>query len=466
LTVPEWIYDSIVYQVFPDRFANGDPKSDPPNVQGWGSTPTIWGFQGGDLEGVRQNLSYLQDLGVNTIYFNPIFLATSNHRYNTTDYYKIDPKLGTNKTFIEFLNHAHEQGFRVVLDGVFNHCGRGFFAFNDVLENGEHSAYKDWFHLSRLPPRAYGNNKAIDYLAWWDFPSLPKFNTSYPPVREFIFGVARYWIEQGIDGWRLDVPNEIDDDDFWGEFRRVVKESNPEAFLVGEIWTVDPRWVGSSHFDGLMNYPVRDALLGYFVEHELDSEQFDRDLLKVVDAYPDNHLRAHLLTIGSHDTVRLRTACRGEGKLQRLIHLFQFCFPGVPTIFYGDEIGLEGGEDPDCRKAFDWDPEGWDHATRDFVKDLISLRKRHAPLRYGEFRSLQLKPPGSYGFVRSYAGETLMAVFNSLTEAVTLTFQVDEFGWATGFRIVDQLSQQSYHVGEAGLVIDLAPQSGALLSLE
>ena len=192
---------------------------------------------------------------------NPVFAATSNHRYNTGDYYQIDPKLGTLADFRALIDAAHRNNIRIILDGVFNHCGRGFFAFVDVLENEANSAYKDWFSINHFPLDAYGNGDPPNYAAWWNHRSLPKLNTGNPAVRKYIFDVARYWIEQGADGWRLDVPNEIDDDAFWEEFRHVVKSANRDAYLVGEIWKVNPRWANDTHFDGLMNYPVRDALI-------------------------------------------------------------------------------------------------------------------------------------------------------------------------------------------------------------
>ncbi|HEY5271183.1 MAG TPA: alpha-amylase family glycosyl hydrolase, partial [Anaerolineales bacterium] len=217
---PYWVQDAIFYQIFPDRFANGDPTNDPPNLQKWGSTPTVWGFQGGDLRGIIQHFDYLLDLGITAIYLNPIFAATSTHRYNTSDYYQIDPKLGTLADFRALLDTAHRNDVRLVLDGVFNHVGRGFFAFVDVLENGENSPYKGWFHIKDFPLDAYDGGQPENYLGWWNHKDLPKLNTSNKQVRKYIFDVARYWIEQGIDGWRLDVPNEIDDDGFWAEFRR------------------------------------------------------------------------------------------------------------------------------------------------------------------------------------------------------------------------------------------------------
>ncbi len=417
--VPQWIYDAVIYQIFPDRFANGDPENDPPNVQPWGAPPTLWGFQGGDLQGVLQRFDYLLDLGVTAIYFNPIFQATSNHRYNTTDYLRLDPKLGTLEDFRALLEHAHRHGVRILLDGVFNHCGRGFFAFNDVLENQQHSPYKDWYHIKRFPVRAYGPGEAEDYLAWWGMKSLPKFNTANPAVRDHLMGVARYWTQLGIDGWRMDVPNEIDDDSFWAEFRAVVKGINPQAYLLGEIWEVDPRWVGEGHFDGLMNYPLRRALRGWLLQGELGPSAFLAQVERILDAYPWEHALANLSLLGTHDTRRLWRLCKGDLERVKLFFLLAFTLPGVPHIYYGDEIGLDGGKDPDCRRAFPWDPSDWQQGLRQEVKVLIALRQANPALRRGRFEPLAADDElGALAFLRRVAGQGVLVAVNASTNAV------------------------------------------------
>ena len=220
---PEWVKDAIFYQIFPDRFARSEALPKPGNLQPWGAPPTPHGYQGGDLLGVAEHLDYLADLGINAIYFNPIFASGSNHRYHTYDYYQVDPLLGGNDALRRLLDAAHERGIRVILDGVFNHASRGFFQFHDILENGPESPYLDWFTVRGWPLRPYGS-KQPNYDCWWNLPALPKFRTTTPAVREFLWDVACHWVEFGIDGWRLDVPTEIDDDAFWQEFRRRVKE--------------------------------------------------------------------------------------------------------------------------------------------------------------------------------------------------------------------------------------------------
>lgn len=456
MSVPEWVSDAVFYQIFPDRFANGDPSINPANVQPWGSPPTIRGFQGGDFRGAQQRLGYLADLGINALYFNPVFLASSNHRYNATDYYQIDPKLGSMADFRAFLGAAHARGMRVILDGVFNHCGRGFFAFSDILENQQDSPYRDWFHVLHYPVDAYSPGDATDFIGWWKYKSLPKFNTNTPAVRRYLLGVARFWVEQGIDGWRLDVPNEIDDDSFWAEFRQVVKSANPQAYLLGEIWDIQPRWVGESHFDGLMNYPVRSALLaalnGTITVGSL-AEQVER----AAHAYPWENVLAMYGLLGSHDVERPATMLKSHPERLKLAYAFQFAYPGAPAIYYGDEIGLEGGKDPDCRRAFNWDERSWNHDLRQWIQRLIAARKNTAALRRGGLeRALCDESKGVYAFWRKLEPETVLAVFNFSAKTQTVSVPVQAQTWQ------DVLGSGDRQAEGGALNLSL-PSAGALI---
>lgn len=464
MSVPDWVQDAVFYQIFPDRFANGDPDNDPPNVQAWGSPPTTYGFQGGDLRGVIQRFDYLLDLGINAIYFNPIFQATSNHRYNTTDYFRIDPKLGDEKTFLELLELAHRNRVRIILDGVFNHSGRGFFAFNDLLENEAHSPYRDWYHVKRFPLDAYGPGPAENYLAWWRFRSLPKFNTDNPRVRRFLLDVARHWIEKGADGWRLDVPNEIDDDSFWAELRRTVKQANPEAYLVGEIWEVNPRWVGERHFDGLMNYPLRQALIDWIAKGALTVRAFDKTIQHLLTAYPRENVFGCYLPLGSHDTERIRTVCGGDVRKVQLMVLFQMTFPGAPAVYYGDEVGLEGDKDPDSRRAFPWDESEWDAGHRRFVRQLIHLRRQMPVLRRGEYRTLLCDDKASvYAFARIDERSAALVVLNASASGRQVSLSVESLPWPDGTVLVDALGETRRTVSQGRIGLRLEPLGGALL---
>lgn len=464
MPVPPWVSDAIFYQIFPDRFANGDPANDPPGAQPWGSPPTIWDFQGGDLAGVRDRLDYLADLGVNALYLNPIFEAASNHRYNTTDYYRIDPHLGGDETFAALLDETHRRGFRLILDGVFNHCGRGFFAFYDLMERESHSAYRDWYHVRRFPLEAYGPGEAENYRGWWDMKSLPKFNTSNPEVRRYLFGVARHWIERGVDGWRLDVPNEIDDDSFWAEFRQVVKTANPEAYLFGEIWAPDPRWVGETHFDGLMLYAIRDLLLDLLARKVSTPTQFLESLAKVTRVFPDGYRESHYLPLGSHDTERILTLCDKDARKVRLAALVGFTFPGAPAVYYGDEIGLQGGKDPDSRRAFPWDERRWDHALRDFFKALIRTRRNAPQLRRGEIIPLRSDDAvGVCAYGRRWQDRTAAVAFNASETAHRVEIPLASLGWRDGLEVVDPLGGGRFGVQNGRIVVSLAAFEGILL---
>ncbi|MCK4489961.1 MAG: glycoside hydrolase family 13 protein [Anaerolineales bacterium] len=469
MTVPYWVKDAIFYQIFPDRFANGDPGNDPPNIQAWGSTPTIWGFQGGDLRGVIQKMDYLLDLGINAIYFNPVFQATSNHRYNISDYYKIDNKLGDIKDFSALLDVAHQNNIRVVIDGVFNHCGRGFFAFNDVLENQNHSPYIDWFHLNNVPPDAYSPGDADDYEAWWKFKSLPKFNTDNPQVRDYIFDIARYWIRLGADGWRLDVPTEINDEKFWAEFRQVVKSENQDAYLVGEIWDGDPNWVGPACFDGLMNYPVREGIIGLLME-TITTDEFAGKIKGLLNRYPRENLYAMYNPLGSHDTARIKTELAGDQRKLKMAFIFQMAFPGAPAIYYGDEIGMEGGKDPDCRRAFPWDADQsdenqWNKELHQFVRQLITLRKNRASLRRGSYEEVLVDGKrGGYAFARILGDESTLVFLNASSAPRAFRIPVTSLGWPDGRIVQDLLSNQEFIITGTELILNVEPWTGLWIS--
>jgi glycosidase len=458
MSTPYWVQDSVFYQIFPDRFANGDPGNYPPHTAKWGSWPTVHDFQGGDFRGIIQRFDYLLDLGINAIYLNPIFMSPATHRYHTVDYYRIDPKLGELADFRALLDVAHRNNVRVLLDGVFNHCGRGFFAFSDVMENGPHSPYKDWFHIHRFPLDAYAHGDSQNYASWWNFKSLPKFNTGNPEVRKYLLGVARYWIEYGTDGWRLDVPNEIDDDTFWEEFRHVVKSANRDAYLLGEIWDGDPRWANETHFDGLMHYPLRDALLACLTGKET-AGQFADKAEAFFEKYEPDSVQAMYLPLGSHDTERIFTVLGGPDKV-KLALLFQFAYPGAPAVYYGDEVGLEGHGDPDSRRAFPWDPGDWKPELRPFVQTLIALRKARPSLRRGDFKRLAVDPTtGLYAFERGLGAEKTFVVLNLSETPLTASIPLPQT-WPHDESLRSLLDHQAFQVKGGVLDVTLPPWSG------
>ncbi len=464
MTVPNWIQDAIFYQIFPDRFAKSGTNHAQPHFQPWGTEPTTRGFQGGNLRGVIEKFDYLLDLGINALYFTPIFQSAANHRYHPNDYYKIDHILGSNEDFKALLEAAHANGVKVVVDGVFNHTGRGFFAFNSILEVEDQSPYKDWYRVKKFPLEAFSEGKAENFEAWWDMKELPEFNTDNPEVRRYIMEVARYWIEQGIDGWRLDVPGEIDDDAFWGEFRAVVKTANPDAYILGEIWEADPRWVGDGHFDGLMNYPVREAVLD-FLNGKINADKFAHQVESLFDVYQRQHLYAMYVPLGSHDVPRMRTELGGDLDKVKLAFLYQFAYPGAPAIYYGDEIGMEGGKDPQNRRAFPWDQEQWDHDLRAWVQKLIAIRKRTPVLRRGDYARLKTHNDDvCYAFARTLGEEKVVVVMNASGQEHEVHPAVQSIGWTDGQVVKDLLTNREYTVSGEKVSLKLPAHSGVWLS--
>jgi cyclomaltodextrinase len=430
---PEWVRDAVFYQIFPDRFASSPRMEKPGPFEPWEAPPTHHGFKGGDLLGIAEHLDYLSDLGVNALYLTPVFASAANHRYHTYDYYRVDPLLGGDAALRELLDASHARGMRVVLDGVFNHSGRGFWPFHHVVENGAGSPYVDWFYIDRAalaagkslrPYPSAAERRELDeaattdqrrqgdvslahlgYRAWWDLPALPKLNTGNRQMREHLLGAAEHWLRFGIDGWRLDVAEEIDAG-FWREFRRRVRAVRDDAYIVAEIWREKPEWVSGDTFDALMNYPLAEALLGFTAARQLDadvlaSQHEFREFVRPTDGPAFLNQLNHLMTmyrpeaiavqlnlLGSHDTARFLTLAGGDGASLRLALLALMTLPGAPCIYYGDEIGMVGRHDPDNRRAFPWDEAAWDKPLREFVRAAIQLRASDSVLRLGSYRGL------------------------------------------------------------------------------
>nr|WP_233167426.1 alpha-glycosidase [Paenibacillus roseus] len=386
ISPPAWVKDAVFYQIFPERFANGDPGNDPANVLPWGGTPTPSNFFGGDLQGVMDHLDYLSQLGINAIYFTPVFEATTNHKYDTRDYFKVDPHFGTNETLKQLVSACHSRGIRVLLDAVFNHCGKTFPAFVDAMEKGAASDYADWFYVRSWPLEVKDGIPTYETFAFE--PIMPKLNTENPEVKQYLLDVARYWIEEiGIDGWRLDVANEVDHQ-FWREFRSTVKSINPDAYILGEIMHDSMPWLQGDQFDAVMNYPFTNALLNFFARKTTNAEQFSYAIQAQLASYPLQITEVAFNLLGSHDTARLLTLCKGHKESVMLAYLFELTFYGAPCIYYGDEIGMEGEHDPLNRKCMEWDPDKQDRLLFSFFQNAIRLRKQYRALRTGGLRFL------------------------------------------------------------------------------
>ncbi len=412
------------YQIFPDRFARSGRVDLGLRLDDWDEPPTITGYKGGDLWGVIDKLDYLAGLGINALWFNPIFQSASNHRYHTHDYFQVDPVLGGNEAFDALIEAAHARSIRVILDGVFNHASRGFFQFSDIAEHQEKSAFADWFRIREFPITPYDEDTPATYDAWWGLHALPVLNTDHEAVREFLWGVGTHWIERGADGWRLDVPNEISTDGFWDEFRSRVRAVNSDAYLVGEIWHEATGWVGADGpFDGVMNYPMTTATIAYgignrineaaivdnndyFVTPGLNAGAFADRVDWLMDLYGPNERTAMLNLLDSHDTGRMMSMAGGDAELVILCLAVLFTMPGAPCIYYGTEVGLEGGPDPDCRRGFPWDSMDSHPELTTAVTELIALRHAEAGLRSPDFERIGPVPGPDFGRTYVYARGT------------------------------------------------------------
>ena len=399
---PEWVSGTVWYQIFPDA---------------WGSLRSITG-----------GLSYIAGLGFNGIYLTPIFTSPSKHKYNTTDYFQIDPAFGTNEDFRELVRTAHGLGIRVMLDAVFNHAGFSHPFFQDVVEKGKDSEYFDWFHILREPvlnfetvngnPPELGREqmKNLPYRAFAFVAHMPKWNTANPAARTYLLNIARHWAEEyGIDGWRFDVSNEVSHD-FWRETRKFLKALKPDIFLLGENWDDSMPWLCGDQFDSVMNYGLLDAVTGFCGVNpngeSLDAPGFrERVTRKVLAAYPKPVQRVLFNMLDSHDTDRLITFCGGNIDAAKLAYVIQMTMGGAPSIYYGGEAGMDGmlrGNENRLCMVWDVSPE---KDLRDFLKRLIALRKRHPSMREADVEFLQCE--GGFLFYRKRAeGETLLVAVN------------------------------------------------------
>lgn len=406
---PNWVKDAIFYQIFPERFFNGNPENDPPNTVPWESKPTRNNFFGGDLEGIIKKLDYLKELGINAIYLNPIFKSESNHKYNTEDYLSIDPHFGDLSIFRKLLSETHKLSIKIILDGVFNHASERFWAFDDLVNKGPKSEFKDWFYISDFP---IIKKPKPNYLTFGEEYKMPKLRIENNIVKEYIFSIIRFWGKYGIDGWRLDVPFLIKDKNFWKTFRKIVKEINPNSYLVGEIWENASLWLKGDEFDGTMNYRLRKLIIDFFVKKKISTEVFTNEIKKLLKDYSWDATLSNLNLLGSHDTERYLTLCKNNYDVFLLSYIFLFTFPGIPMIYYGDEIGMVGGEDPDCRKTMVWDRGSQNLEILKFIKKLIKARNSNKCLKTGKIEIITSNTDGLFIFKRYLEEEEFIIILN------------------------------------------------------
>lgn len=379
--VPDWAKGKVVYQIFPDRFASSHKVDE----KMWYDAPVKnWrAMYGGNLCGIINKLEYLKDLGADILYMTPIFLSGSNHKYDTTDYFTIDPGFGTKEDLKELVEKAHTLGMYVILDGVFNHTATDFFAFKDLKEKGEISSYKDWYYPESFPLKSQFGKKP-NYLCFGYFGGMPKLNTSNGEVQNYIYDVVTYWMKEcNIDGWRLDVGDEISHS-FWKWFRRKVKAFKEDAFIVGENWFYAPAYLQGDEWDSIMNYHFRDAVLGFVGNGTLSATEFAGRMGYMRGTIHPETYDVLWNLIDCHDTPRFMHIVKGSKKKQLLAASIQILSHGCPMLYYGDEVGMTGGNDPDCRRGMLWKEELRDEKVFSYYKKLLALRKNEPCIVNGE----------------------------------------------------------------------------------
>ena len=418
--VPDWVADTVWYQIFPERFANGNPEISPEGVLAWDSSikPKTSDFFGGDLQGIIDHLDYLQDLDITGLYLCPIFESPSNHKYNTTDYFEIDRHFGNKETFRKLVDQAHQRGMKIMLDAVFNHIGDQAPQWQDVLKHGEDSIYKDWFHIQDFPvvKENLVNKRELSYHTFAFESYMPKLNTANPQVRDYLLSVATYWIEEfDIDAWRLDVANEVDHQ-FWRDFRKAVLAKKPDLYILGEVWHTSQPWLNGDEFHAVMNYPLSDSIKDYFLRGVKKPYQFIDEINSQSMYYRQQISEVMFNLLDSHDTERILTTAKGDAQLVKSALACLFLQRGTPCFYYGTELELDGGPDPDCRRVMPWERVSDSNEMLDFMKKLIQLRKDASSIiQHGKYSLKEIKPD-VVSLEWNYDGQKVRAIFNQSKE--------------------------------------------------
>lgn len=375
LKLPEWFLNAIVYNIFPDSFADGKESltGGKKEIPGPGASVSKSRL-GGTIRGILENLDYIRQLGFNCLYLNPIFRAGEYHKYDIVDYFHVDPCLGTDEDFRMLADAVHERGMHIIIDGVFNHCSWYFPQFEDVVQNGEKSRYRDWFYELAFPVvRPETEEELPGYACFAYERKMPKLNTSNPEVQEYFSRVGRYWIENfHVDGWRLDVANEVDKN-FWRSFRRAVRSANPEAVLIGEVWENAEAWLKGDMFDSVMNYDFRKHCRDFFALGRTGADRFAWGMTDMLLRYPQQVSLGQLNLLDSHDVARFFSLCSEDYGRWQCAFLYLAMAPGVPSVFYGDEKKISGIREEEYRRKMPWDEA---HADSErFVRDVLHIRK-------------------------------------------------------------------------------------------
>jgi len=362
-TAPSWVKDTVWYQIFPDRFKNGDRSNDSAQVLPWGEKKDLGQYSsyGGDIRGIIDKLDYLKELGINGIYLTPVFKAPTSHKYDTQDYFEIDPSFGTKEELRELVDKAHRRGIRIMLDAVFNHIGETSYQFQDAIENGRNSKFYQWFYFEENG----------DYRNFT--PNMPKLRTTNPEVKKYLLSVAKYWIQEiDIDGWRLDVANEIDHE-FWREFRQTVKKMKADVYICGEIWHDSQAWLNGDQFDGVMNYPLAKPIQEWLATERIDGIEFKEEFVHALMRYGENQNLGMMTLLDSYDTTRITSWASKNHQKTDMCFVMLITVPGSICFYYGSEIYMPGLEDPDNRRCMQWE----DVITKTHLSQFIQLRKEY-----------------------------------------------------------------------------------------
>jgi neopullulanase len=448
---PEWVKQTVWYQIFPERFANGDVTNDNKGTLPWNpcDNPSRDAFYGGDLRGIINHLEHLVDLGVNGIYFNPIFTAPTNHKYDTQNYLEIDPHFGTKADFKELVDKAHALGIRVMLDAVFNHIGDESPEWQDVLKNGQASQYADWFHVKQWPatytPTAdFENARDITYETFAFTPHMPKLNTANSQVQDYLLNIATYWIREfDIDAWRIDVANEVDHH-FWKKFYQATTTLKPDFYILGEIWTSAQAWLAGDEFTGVMNYAFTGSIVDYFARGQITAEKLVSNLNQQLMLNRDQTNQMMFNLLDSHDAPRILSIAKGNKAVVKQAYTFMFLQQGTPDIYYGSEYGMFGEQDPDNRKPMEWRSDKQDHDMYRFMQALIRFRLAHWQV-LAEGNLTWYVAGDVISFTRKLGEVEIFAIFNSGKTAIPLPAQAGELCLSNQLN-KQQLEQEGFAV--------------------
>lgn len=426
---PSWVKDTIWYQIFPDRFYGIDSKS---NLDWYKRPVQNHELYGGNLKGVIAKLDYLKDLGITGIYFTPIFKSPTAHKYDTTDYYQIDEQFGTIEDLKILVSKAHQLGIKVMLDGVFNHAGYHHAFFQDVLKNQEHSIYKNCFYIKHFPIR-----DRHDYESFAFAKNMPKWRAEDPLAEAHLLGVIKYWIETcDIDGWRLDVSNEVSHD-FLRKIKTIARQTKKEVFVLGENMDDAAPWLQGDQMDSVMNYDLTYPMWAFF-ENRMSLNDFKNTVLSYLARTPKHVIANMFNLVGCHDNPRIKTRLHENKNLVKLINIFMFTTAGTPNVYYGDEIGMSGYQDPDNRRTMIWDESRQDKDMLNFMKHLIQLRKEHTSFKTPDYYFLN---HDILSYIKKDENEEVLVILNTTSQNKTLDISQEQQG-----NYIDLFSSKTFEI--------------------